>query len=280
MRTLSGAVSGTAVRMARASGRRGRAASATAASRTGSAVPGIGSRMAARASASACLTRGSCSPAKAWSSAGSAAASRERNTAWAASSRRSGSGFIRVRLPTAASTARRMRLLTLIGLSEAATGRAAPAAGRGVEQSAVRRLDVDAALGRLDQQIAGAEGVEDRRRPRAAAGGDAGDSSLDVVELGRARTWPALVERLRRATGRPEARGRTGRHRKRRMLGRYSNGKGGRRRRVGPPPARGSGEGLWRQLPPVPPHLPVLTLKLPQDIGARQSEIRSFEPSR
>lgn len=29
-----------------------------------------------------------------------------------------------------------------------------------------------------------------------------------------------------------------------------------------------------------PPHLPVLTLKLPQDIGLRQSEIRSREPSK
>ena len=31
---------------------------------------------------------------------------------------------------------------------------------------------------------------------------------------------------------------------------------------------------------PDPPHLPVLTLKLPQASGLRQSEIRSFEPSR
>ena len=30
----------------------------------------------------------------------------------------------------------------------------------------------------------------------------------------------------------------------------------------------------------LPPHLPDLTLKLPHDIGLRQSEIRSFEPSR
>ena len=32
--------------------------------------------------------------------------------------------------------------------------------------------------------------------------------------------------------------------------------------------------------PHQPPHLPVLTLKLPHDIGLRQSAIRSFEPSR
>ena len=29
-----------------------------------------------------------------------------------------------------------------------------------------------------------------------------------------------------------------------------------------------------------PPHLPVLTLKLPQDSGLRQSEIMSFDPGR
>jgi len=29
-----------------------------------------------------------------------------------------------------------------------------------------------------------------------------------------------------------------------------------------------------------PPHLPVLTLKLPQDKGLRQSDIMSFEPGR
>ena len=31
---------------------------------------------------------------------------------------------------------------------------------------------------------------------------------------------------------------------------------------------------------PLPPHLPVATLKLPQDIGFLQSEIRSFESGR
>ena len=35
-----------------------------------------------------------------------------------------------------------------------------------------------------------------------------------------------------------------------------------------------------RQLVPLPPHLPVATLKLPQDIGVRQSEIRSLESGR
>ena len=34
------------------------------------------------------------------------------------------------------------------------------------------------------------------------------------------------------------------------------------------------------QLVPLPPHLPVLTLKLPQLSGARQSEIRSLESGR
>ena len=45
--------------------------------------------------------------------------------------------------------------------------------------------------------------------------------------------------------------------------------------RGGFPRARGSG-----QLVVEPPHLPVATLKLPQDIGARQSAIRSFDSGR
>jgi hypothetical protein len=36
----------------------------------------------------------------------------------------------------------------------------------------------------------------------------------------------------------------------------------------------------YRRLTYTPPHLPVLTLKLPHDKGLRQSEIRSLEPSR
>ena len=40
---------------------------------------------------------------------------------------------------------------------------------------------------------------------------------------------------------------------------------------------RRRGEG---SAPRQPPHLPVLTLKLPQDIGLRQSEIRSMDPGR
>src|SRR5277367_5804846 len=55
-----------------------------------------------------------------------------------------------------------------------------------------------------------------------------------------------------------------------------------------PSPAQGvrtngyAGEGGGRRLLSAsrqPPHLPVLTLKLPQDIGGRQSAIRSREPS-
>ena len=37
---------------------------------------------------------------------------------------------------------------------------------------------------------------------------------------------------------------------------------------------------MARQLVPLPPHLPVATLKLPHDSGARQSEIRSLESGR
>ena len=66
---------------------------------------------AARASVSACLTRASVSFASAASSAGSTLSSRDLNTACAAWKRRLGSGAISVRPPSAASMARRMRLL-------------------------------------------------------------------------------------------------------------------------------------------------------------------------
>jgi hypothetical protein len=46
-----------------------------------------------------------------------------------------------------------------------------------------------------------------------------------------------------------------------------------------PPPNNGSGTHLANQLP-LPPHFPLATLKLPQDIGFLQSEIRSFESGR
>ncbi len=66
---------------------------------------------AARASVSARLTPASVSLASAASSAGSAAASRDRNTACAASKRFAGSGASKVNDPSAASIARRSRLL-------------------------------------------------------------------------------------------------------------------------------------------------------------------------
>src|SRR5690606_36047566 len=40
------------------------------------------------------------------------------------------------------------------------------------------------------------------------------------------------------------------------------------------------GSGPSPQLVPLPPHLPVATLNLPHDIGARQSAIRSLESGR
>src|SRR5882724_8959731 len=49
-----------------------------------------------------------------------------------------------------------------------------------------------------------------------------------------------------------------------------------RRARARPFRHAGSSGGYFE----APPHLPVLTLKFPQPSGARQSAIRSFEPSR
>ncbi len=48
---------------------------------------------------------------------------------------------------------------------------------------------------------------------------------------------------------------------------------------IGPPLRRGAATNLSYQLP-LPPHFPLATLKLPQDIGFLQSEIRSFESGR
>ena len=75
--------------------------------------------MAARASSSAFFTRASASLPMAVSSVASTLASFDLKTALAASSRLAGSGESSVRLPSAASMARRTRLLTRTGLSPA-----------------------------------------------------------------------------------------------------------------------------------------------------------------
>ena len=120
-RTLSGAVAGSAARM------RQRFAVAALAQRwprpPADRLRGSRHRPARwrRApAASACLTPASCSPASACSSAGRAAASRERNTACGRFQPLGpGPGSSGSALPTAASMARRMRLLTLHRLQRA-----------------------------------------------------------------------------------------------------------------------------------------------------------------
>ena len=135
-------------------------------------------------------------------------ASRERKTACGRfQPRLTGSGLIRVSLPMAASTARRMRLLTRTGLRlAAATSGGRHGAGRGVDQAAVGGLDVGAASG-----PAGSAGCRRSRasrigsRPRAAAGGEPADAGLDVVELGRRELRQQVVDRLGRSAGAIEA---------------------------------------------------------------------------
>ena len=85
-------------------------------------------RIAARAFSRATFTLPSPSFAMACSRVGKAAASRERKTARAASRRVPASELSRVMLPSAASTARRTRLLSRTGLAPAAGSAAWPVA--------------------------------------------------------------------------------------------------------------------------------------------------------
>jgi len=67
--------------------------------------------------------------------------------------------------------------------------------------------------------------------------------------------------------------------------GRHTAGHDGASGGVGPYPSGSAGHflpraGEGRTPYEAPPHLPVLTLKLPQANGLRQSAIRSREPSR
>src|SRR5438876_1016042 len=111
---------------------------------------------AARASVSARLTPASVSLASAASSAGSAAASRDRNTACAASKRFAGSGASKVSDPSAASIARRSRLLIRTSfrseiVSPAMSDPAAAFLGDGIVIAALEGLPVaDEVLGALE----------------------------------------------------------------------------------------------------------------------------------
>ena len=232
--------------------------------------------------ASACLTAASCSPASACSSAGSAPASRERNTASPLQPRAPGRGSQGQAADGGLDSAPDA-VVDPHRLQRGGDRRPAARRRRSQRRAGCRRpvLMKAGCWAGWTQQVAVGEGVEDRRRPRAAAGGERRRCRPRCR-----RTWStracasASSSRLRAAPARPRP------ARQNRTASRHgacavgiSRGNGGRRRRVGRL-RPGSSRRLRRQLPPVPPHLPVLTLKLPHDSGARQSEIRSFEPGR
>ena len=138
--------------------------------------------IAARASSITFLTRASVSLAKAPSRAGSAVASRDLNTACAAARRRFGSGASRVRLPIAASTERRRRLLRRTVLRPAACLAGDRLAGGGVEDLARGLAHIDLLGFGIEQQAAVLQGADDRDRQRIAAGRDGGDGRIGVAE--------------------------------------------------------------------------------------------------
>ncbi len=106
---------------------------AIAASRSASVASGEARIAAARACCMARRTPGSFSCASARSSAGRAAGSRDLNTASAALARASGSGENSIRLPIAASIARRTALLTRTGFEVVGVDVGDRLAGAGVD---------------------------------------------------------------------------------------------------------------------------------------------------
>ena len=173
---------------------------------------------AARASVSACLMRGSVSFSSAASSAGSALCSRDLNTACADSKRLSGSAACRLKPPTAASSARRTRLLTRTSLRSAGS---APAAGSPVAASIslpglvlVEDLLLLGAVG----QPAVLQRLDDGDGPRIAGRRDLGNPGVGLAEI--------VLEEMRQRGGK------AGQSRSRRGLASVSRpgGFGGRRR--------------------------------------------------
>ena len=124
-----------------------------------------------------------CSLAMAVSSAGSALASRDLNTACAASSARRGRWTISVRPPSAASIAPRSRLLMRTVSRSAGAAPATGSSGRGVGQLVGVVLEVDRLLFGAEQQLAVLQRANDGRGARIAACGDGVDAGAGFAEI-------------------------------------------------------------------------------------------------
>src|SRR5579872_1080423 len=137
--------------------------------------------IAARASAKATLAALLVSFDSALSMTGSALSSCPLKTDCAAAMRLAGSGDISVRLPTAASTVRRSRLLRRTGA--ALSGSLYRLAGHRIDDLAVLLGDVDLLGVAVGRQPAVLKRVDDGKRERVAGNGDAVDRFLSVRKL-------------------------------------------------------------------------------------------------
>ena len=133
--------------------------------------------------------------AMARSSAGMAAASREWNTASAAAARCAGSGDSRRTVPSAASTAPRMLLLTRTGRAPGASAGCPVAADDGAAVGADVELPVGA-----DDEVAGLQRGQDIAGPRVAGGGQRADAALDHRRSWWRRRRTGRAGRMRAST--------------------------------------------------------------------------------
>ena len=180
-----------------------------------------------------------------------------------------------VSVETAARTARRSALFTLIASVErAATGPSdSPVSGSNAsafEPRPVTRMTTPIRLARVE--VALLQRFEHGRRPAVAGRPDRRHHLGPIAEAPLRQLGDQLLERLRRRPSRSQGRARA-RARARRD-GAYVISEVGRR--AGP---EGPARRPCRQFV-VPPHSPVATLKFPHDIGARQLAIRSANSGR
>ena len=236
--------------------------------------------MAPRACSSAARTDGSFSSASCRSTAGSVSGSGWANTDWAAARRFAAIGAAQRQRADGGVERAAQAVVHPDRLRPGWRRSGAPvAASRSVPSRSLTSRWWSGRASRRPSERA----REHRLGARVAARREVADALLDVVEAGCARAGRAPRRRSARRRAPPAPRRTGGRSGPIFALSaqlpfwrREWSGRGGRLARH----LSGRSRSARRQLPVWPPHLPVLTLKFPQRSGARQSEIRSFEPSR
>ena len=228
--------------------------------------------------------RWSFSPANAWSRAASAVGSRRLNRASAASSRTSGSGLIRVSEPTAASMVPRRRLLTRTRSRSASVAAARRLAGDGFAQRqlvAVGLADDHELVGCADIELAGRQGLEDRRGARLARGRQRADRRLALAEIAGGEIADEGGEIGGQGPAGHQQRGQRRQQHDERTRGRTWL-------RINPETTNGATRKSPRPCEllsaeaylPLPPHFLVTTLKLPQFIGCANRRSGSWSRRR